>query len=331
MAVTNIPQNLVEKAWAKETWTAALNNIFFAKFMGTSPENIIQLNEQLTKQAGDSITFKLLMKLKGAGITGDNTLEGNEEAMQYRDFTVSINQIRNAVRIAGKMEEQKTSANMRKDAKTALSNWLTEYIDGQFFTKLTASPTSDRVVYAGGKTAENAITATDVFNTDLIGKAKRIAMTDTNAKIRPVSVKGKKYYVMIIDPWQARDLRDDEKWLQAQQHANIRGEDNPIFTGALGIYEGVVIHENEQIPRTETGSGSDSKVKVGHALFLGAQAGVLAAGTEPTWQEDDFDYHNQKGFAIGRIMGIAKTQYKFDSSTLSDFGCINVLTSSTDD
>ena len=30
MAVTTIPQNLVEKAWAKETWTAALNNIFFA-------------------------------------------------------------------------------------------------------------------------------------------------------------------------------------------------------------------------------------------------------------------------------------------------------------
>ena len=328
MAVTKIPQNLVEKAWAKETWTAALNNIFFAKFMGTSPENIIQLNEQLTKQAGDSITFKLLMKLKGAGVIGDNTLEGNEEAMQYRDFTVSIDQIRNAVRIAGKMEEQKTSTNMRKDAKTALSNWLTEYIDGQFFTKLTASPTPDRVVYAGSNTAENTITETDIFNTDLIGKAKRIAMTDTNAKIRPVSVKGKKYYVMIIDPWQARDLRKDEKWLQAQQHANLRGEDNPIFTGALGIYEGVVIHENEQVPRTTTGATS---TKVGHALFLGAQAGVLAAGTEPTWQEDDFDYHNQKGFAIGRIMGIAKAQYKFDGSTLSDFGCINVLTSSVDD
>lgn len=325
MAVTTIPQNLVEKAWAKDTWTTALNNIFFGKFMGSGVDNIIQVKEELKKEAGDSITMRLLMKLKGDGVTGDNTLEGNEEAMQYRDFTVTVDQIRNAVRLKGKMEEQKTSADMRKDAKTALSNWLTEYIDGQFFKKLSANPTKDRVVYAGGKTAASAITAADVFSTDVIGKAKRIAMTDTNAKIRPVSVNGKKFYVMIIDPWQARDLRKDEKWLQAQEHAQERGDDNPIFTGALGTYEGVVIHENEQCIR-DTGD-----VKTGHALFLGAQAGVLAAGSEPTWQEDDFDYHNQKGFSIGRIFGVAKTQFKFDGTKLSDFGVINVITSSVDD
>lgn len=325
MAVTTIPQNLVEKAWAKDTWTTALNNIFFGKFMGSGVDNIIQVKEELKKEAGDSITMRLLMKLKGDGVTGDNTLEGNEEAMQYRDFTVTVDQIRNAVRLKGKMEEQKTSADMRKDAKTALSNWLTEYIDGQFFKKLSANPTKDRVVYAGGKTAVSAITAADVFSTDVIGKAKRIAMTDTNAKIRPVSVNGKKFYVMIIDPWQARDLRKDEKWLQAQEHAQERGDDNPIFTGALGTYEGVVIHENEQCIR-DTGD-----VKTGHALFLGAQAGVLAAGSEPTWQEDDFDYHNQKGFSIGRIFGVAKTQFKFDGTNLSDFGVINVITSSVDD
>lgn len=325
MAVTTIPQNLVEKAWAKDTWTTALNNIFFGKFMGSGVDNIIQVKEELKKEAGDSITMRLLMKLKGDGVTGDNTLEGNEEAMQYRDFTVTVDQIRNAVRLKGKMEEQKTSSDMRKDAKTALSNWLTEYIDGQLFKKLSANPTKDRVIYAGGKMAASAITAADVFSTDVIGKAKRIAMTDTNAKIRPVSVNGKKFYVMIIDPWQARDLRKDEKWLQAQEHAQERGDDNPIFTGALGTYEGVVIHENEQCIR-DTGD-----VKTGHALFLGAQAGVLAAGSEPTWQEDDFDYHNQKGFSIGRIFGVAKTQFKFDGTNLSDFGAINVITSSVDD
>ena len=130
---------------------------------------------------------------------------------------------------------------------------------------------------------------------------------------------------MISDPWQARDLRKDEKWLQAQEHAQERGDDNPIFTGSLGTYEGVVIHENEQCVR-ET-----STVKIGHALFLGAQAGVLAAGSEPTWEEDTFDYNNQQGFSIGRILGVAKTQFMFDGTTLSDFGVVNVITSSVDD
>lgn len=332
MAVTTVPVALVKKAWAKDTWNVAMNNIFFGKFMGEGPNNIIQIKEELKKEKGDTITIGLLMKLKGAGVTGDNMLEGHEEEMVYRDFGVTIDQVRNAVRLSGRMEEQKTAMNMRKDAKSVLSTWLTEHIDAEFFKVLSASPTTDRVVYAGGKTSEATVTETDIFTTELIGKAKRIAMTDANAKIRPVSVKGKNYYVMIIDPWQARDLRKDEKWLRAQENAQLRGDDNPIFTGCLGVYEGVVMHENEQISRTLTGATAASgKAKLGHALFMGAQAGVMAVGTDTTWEEDDFDYHNQKGFAIGRIMGIKKTQFKLNGTALSDFGCINVITSSKDD
>ena len=94
------------------------------------------------------------------------------------------------------------------------------------------------------------------------------------------------------------------------------------------MYEGVVVHENELIPRTATGASS---AKVGHALFLGAQAAIMAVGKEPTWEEDTFDYGNQIGVAYGRIFGIEKAQFKFDGTNLTDFGCINVLTASADD
>lgn len=120
MAVTTIPQGLVEKAWAKDTWTTALNNIFFGKFMGPSVDNIIQVKEELKKEAGDSITMRLLMKLKGDGVTGDNTLEGNEEAMQYRDFTVTVDQIRNAV---GSKARWKNRRLRRICAKTLKQPW----------------------------------------------------------------------------------------------------------------------------------------------------------------------------------------------------------------
>lgn len=329
-ATTTVPVELVRKAWAKDTWQAAMNNLFFNKFMGTDANSIIQVKEDLKKDKGDSITLSLLMKLKGAGVTGDNKLEGNEEEMIYRSFPVTIDQIRNAVRLEGKMEEQKSQLNMRSDAKASLSTWMSEMLDAKFFNILTANPTAGRAIYAGAATSEGAIAETDIFSTALIGKAKRVAMTDTNAKIRPVKVNGGNYYVMVIDPWQARDLRNDEKWLNAQKDAQNRGNDNPIFTGALGMYEGVVIHENEQCLRTATGTGTP-KAKVGHALFLGAQAAVMAVGADPFWEEDEFDYHNQVGFAYGRIMGIEKSKFKFDGTTLTDFGCINVMTSSKDD
>ena len=115
-------------------------------------------------------------------------------------------------------------------------------------------------------------------------------------------------------------------------HANIRGEKNPIFSGAMGVYEGVVIHECLRVPRTDTGSGTGAnKTKVGHALFLGAQACIFAEGEAPRWDEKTFDFGNQYGVAISRMFGLKKAQFKYDGTNLTDFGCINVLTSSVGD
>ncbi len=327
-APTEIEPSLRLQAWAKSTWSAGLQKSFFNKFTGNSPESIIQIKEELAKDAGDTIHIPLLMPLTGAGILGDDKLEGNEEEMIYRDFSVTIDQIRNAVVIKGKMEEKRVQLDMRKDARTALSKWLADCIDKRIFKELTTDPTPDRIVFGGTATSENSIGAADTFSTKLIGKAKRIALADENTMIKPVRIDGMDTYILIIDQWQARDLMADEIWINAQQHANIRGKDNPIFSGALGMYDGVVIHQCNRIPRTETGS---SGTKVGHALFLGAQAAVFAVGNNPTWEEEKFDYNNKTGYSFGRILGIKKSQFKYDGKNLTDFGCVNVLTASEDD
>lgn len=322
-----IAPNLVQKAWAKATWEAGIHKAFFEKFTGTDAGSIVQVKEELKKEKGDSINIPLLMPLSGAGVTGDNTLEGNEEALIYRDFSVSLDQLRNAVRLTGKFDEQKTQINMRQDAKAALSDWLATTIDKKIFDVLSTDPTASRVVYGGSATSVDAITADSVFNTALIGKAKRLAMADEDTMVKPVRINGADYYVMVIDQYQARDLQNDDKWLEAQQHANVRGEQNPIFTGALGMYNGVVIHQCNRVKREDNAT----KIKVSHGLLLGAQAAVMAVGNDPEWNEDTFDYKNQTGFEFGRIFGIAKSQFKFNGTDLTDFGCINVITSSVND
>ena len=322
-----IAPNLVQKALAKATWEAGIHKAFFEKFTGTDAGSIVQVKEELKKEKGDSINIPLLMPLSGAGVTGDNTLEGNEEALIYRDFSVSLDQLRNAVRLTGKFDEQKTQINMRQDAKAALSDWLATTIDKKIFDVLSTDPTASRVVYGGSATSVDAITADSVFNTALIGKAKRLAMADEDTMVKPVRINGADYYVMVIDQYQARDLQNDDKWLEAQQHANVRGEQNPIFTGALGMYNGVVIHQCNRVKREDNAT----KIKVSHGLLLGAQAAVMAVGNDPEWNEDTFDYKNQTGFEFGRIFGIAKSQFKFNGTDLTDFGCINVITSSVND
>ena len=298
----------------------------------------------LTRGKGTSIEVSLLMPLNGAGVLEDNQLEGNEEKMNYRSCTVYLSRIRNAVRLAGKFEEQKTQEKMRTDMRKVLSAWISRYLDLSIFAVLTGTnppfyttgvslpytieaPTADRRLFAGGKTSEGAITAADVFDTSLIGKARRMAQADELTAVQPIRIDGRETYVMVIDPYQARDLRKDPKWLEAQEHANVRGETNPIFSGAMGIYEGVVIHECLRVPRTETGSNTT----VGHALFLGAQACIMAEGEAPRWVEKSFDFDNQYGVSISRMFGLKKAQFKYDGNTLTDFGVINVMTSSVGD
>lgn len=345
-ADTTIALELVLKAWAKQAYESGIHDSFFSKFMGASPKDIVHVKTELSKGDGDTITIPLLLPLNGTGVMDDNIMEGNEEPLSYRSFQVGIRQVRNAVRLNGRFEEQKTQVNMRKDARSALSEWLSMWIDTSIFSVLTGirppwdnggtsvfpfplyAPSTDRVVFGGSATAESGITTSDKFSADLIGKAKRLATMNEDTAIRPINVDGRSTYVMVIDPYQARDLRDDPKWLEAQKHANVRGEKNPIFSGAMGIYDGIVIHEHNRVPRTATGSSGEF---VGHALFLGAQAVTFAEGKAPTWEEKTFDYGNKYGVSIGRMMGLQKSAFRYDGVNWTDFGVVNVMTSSAAD
>ena len=279
-ADTKVTTNLVQKAWAKQLFKEAERDNFFNKFTGNTANSIIQVMTDLKKDKGDKITVPLLMRLTGTGVDGDNTLEGNEEALQFYDFQVEVNQIRHGVRLEGEMEEQKTQINLRTQAKEGLKVWLREKIEADITAALVANPTSEHTVFAGGKTAENLLTPTDVMTCDLISVAARKAKTMTPKIRRPV-VNGKEYYIMLLDPYQARDIKKDPRYVDAIQNCAERGVDNPIFTGMLGVYDGVVLHEYENLPRTATGASS---AIVGHALLLGCQAGVKAIAKEPYWR-----------------------------------------------
>ncbi len=320
--VSTIPANLVKKLWSKDLWYEVQEELFFKRFTSEGADSIIQKKTDLKKERGDQITIPLLMKLSGSGITGDSTLEGNEEQMTFYDMAVTVDQVRNAVRISGRMEEQKAAVDMRTAAKTALKTWMVEYLEKRFFTTLGTSPTSSRVLYGGDATIPGEIVAADKLTTALISKGKRKAMM-ASPKIRPLKVDGKDYYVMVVHPYAARDLKTDSAWLAAQQYANVRGEKNPLFDGSLGVWDGVALWEHPFVRLTTDGA---SGANCCFNTILGAQAGAWAVAKEPFWEEDDFDYKNQVGFATGVIDGFSKSVFNSQ-----DFATITIVTGGADD
>lgn len=313
----NIPANLVPKVWVKKVWREGKKQSFFDKFTATDGSNIIHTNKDLKGVKGNSVTFGLAMALKGEGVIGNRaTLTGHEENLVINDFTVETQLVRNAVS-RFEADDQKSPYDNLPLIKDSLVQWFADWCDNQFISKLTANPTAGEVTYAAASNTVAGTAATDKLTCELISKARRKALMHA-PKVNPIKVDGKDKYVMLVNPYAARDLKADPAWQAAQQNANVRGSNNPIFSGALGEYDGVVLYEYERVLSDKKGASS---ADVCYNLLLGKQAAVFGVAREAYHISQDADYGNQQGNGIAFYGAIEKA--KFDGK---DYGCIQVVT-----
>jgi N4-gp56 family major capsid protein len=325
----------------------ALKKTFALQFMGTDSNSLIQIKTEVNKDAGDRITFGLRQQLTGAGVSGDNTLEGNEEALVTYTQNVTIDQLRHAVRSGGKMSEQRVPFKIRDEARDGLADWWSERIDRWFFNQITGntaqadtrftgmqacvSPDSGHQVFPGSEAAEVSLSATtsNRFSLALIDKAVERGKLATNY-LRPVRVGNKDLLVAFLHPYQVTSLRQSvasSQWSDIQKAAMQGGDvtDNPIFTGALGMYNGVVLHESVRVPLVVGATAGTADVA--RAVLCGAQAACLAFGrgygkNTFSWEEELFDYKNQLGVGAGCIGGLVKTRFNgsdFATVTMSSY------------
>lgn len=313
----NIPANLVPKVWAKKVWHEGVKDSYFDKFTAMDGSNVVHQNKDLTNVKGDSVVFGLMMNLTGSGVEGNRQkLSGSEDTLNIYDFTVQTQLVRNAVS-RFEADDQKSQYDMLKEIKVVLKQWLSDWLDDKLISKLSYNPLSTETVFSGAAGTQSSLTANDKLTTTIISRAKRKAMLHS-PKVQPIKVDGMDKYIMLIHPWAARDLKDDPKWLAAQQNANIRGSKNPIFTGALGEYDGVILYEYERVMCDNTGASS---ANVCHNLLLGKQAACFAVARPAKHIEQMDDYGNIAGNGIAFYGAVEKT--KFNSK---DYGSIQVLT-----
>jgi len=301
---------LTAQTWAKRWWIQAKTESYFYGngFVGQSEtENIIVEFPDLEENQGYQHTFGQVRELTGAGISGDSTMEGEEEAPNVYDDAITINQIRNAVRSAGKLSEQYPSDKaVRKWATELLRRWMAEYIDQDLFDALGTSLT--KAFYGGDATSTGTIEAGDYMTLQAISKAKTYARKAT-PKIEGMPINGSRQHVCVMAPDQSFDLRlRDAAWAQAQREAQKRGDMNPIFKNANGVHDDVALHTHERVALATTW-GTGSSLAGATALFMGVGAAGIAYAKRKIWNEKDFDYGNKAGFCIGSIFGSTKAVF----------------------
>jgi len=311
---------LTKKVWGAKVIVEAKKDIYFDKVTGKDDNNIIQTKMELLKEKGDRITIPLRMRLTGEGTDTENAdLEGNEEEMTFYDFSVSLEERGHPVKAKNKLSLQRPPFDLRNQFKEGLKDWLAEYIDKSTITALSASPTTNRNIWGGDATSTADIEAADTMSVALIQKARRKARL-AGPKVMGTNVKGQQRYMVLMHDYQRKSLIADSDWKNGQYYAAMRGDKIPIFSGADGIIDGVVLHTYERC-KTYNTWGSGGALTGARALLLGRQSGVHAFGQLPKWYEKLFQYNRIPGVAVDIVWKAAKTVFNSE-----DFGTIAIDT-----
>jgi len=117
----------------------------------------------------------------------------------------------------------------------------------------------------------------------------------------------------LIHPFQEYDLKSHATWTQAQREANVRDWKNPIFSGAIGVYDGVFLYCSTLIE--VAGTGVTDRTSKRRAIFFGAHAVARATGIpERVTRRKEDDYENIKGWCISKTFGYKRLDWVDDSS-----------------
>jgi N4-gp56 family major capsid protein len=344
---------LAVQRWASDLAYEAEKAMYFRKFMGAGPGNIIRIRKELNKKAGEKITFGLRMKPDGPGVEGDNIIEGTsaEVALDFYNDSVFIDQLRKGTKSKGKMSEQRVPYNMRKEGRDALAIWWAEELDEELFIYLSGhrgatvatdfhnglswtgrannslqTPDSGHNLWAGNATSMATIDANDKMDMEMVERC--VAKLETaDPMIQPAArIGGEMKFVLVMHTWCAYDVRrsiSQGDWLEI--HKATDSAKSPIYRNALGEYAGVVLHKHRNVIRFTNANGSTaSGVTAARNLLLGAQAGAIAWGGNGgpgrySWNEEKDDRGNALVIDAGSIFGI--TKIRFNSA---DFGVIAV-------
>ena len=292
----------------------------------------IQILDDLAKHAGDQVTFGISQLMSGAGVLGLNTLTGNEEAITTFSDALVINELAHATLLVGPISNQRVLFDRRKIGRNRLADWYAARVDHGGANQLAGySPQTDtrytglQAVVAQSKqilptplTDAASLTSANTFQITYWDTAVRNAKALTTG-IRPVKVEGRDLFIGVMHPSQVTDMRQNTstgQWLDIEKAAMTGGDigDNPIFWNSLGMYHGVLLHENGRITNSVANAGT-AVANTKRALFMGAQAGVLAFGRgmgedqKFRWLEELRDFGRQIGIGVSAIWGLVKVVF----------------------
>tara|TARA_R110000824_G_scaffold88187_1_gene216837 strand:- start:4673 stop:5785 length:1113 start_codon:yes stop_codon:yes gene_type:complete len=329
---------LTQRQWSDDLHFQVQNKLFFNQkgFIGPDKGGEDGLEDSvawypivekydLDKNQGDSVRVGLLRQLSTSLFaTGNTALEGttNIQKMDFDGFLVWVELARTGTGWQSKVSQQRNRFHTKGNAGRLLANVMAQYMDdscfnafyngysGHIVTEISGASNTvhPNQMYAGTATTEDELDQADVFNTELL---ERMGTWLEENNINPILMEnGETGYSIIIHPRQLHTLRADDRWHNSMAEAQPQnGWENPIFSRATGIYNGISIHVSNKIA-----SGTQNE-SVRRAILMGAHSvGRAVAQLPELIPSDSTDFHRVHEWAIDSIFGDSRADYDQDTS-----------------
>ena len=253
---------------------------------------------------------------------GISSMIDQEENMNLYDMEVVVELMKHAVGFATpELQDLRTPFKMEQEAASALRDWLAgqyeeSILDAHYegnaahviksgFASATAHP---RVIWSNNATEQG-----DISNDDLLSAAdlRKVYESMRINNINPLKVDGKEMYVLLAHVYSISDLMNDSDIKNTYQNAFSRtaaGSDNPLFSRAEVIFEGIAVHEYNRVRVPGSGTNAASTRR---NIVLGADALICGNASEPRLVRRKEDaYEDRYGVGIKQIFGCARADFQ---------------------
>jgi N4-gp56 family major capsid protein len=145
---------LEKQKWSSDYLAEYVRESGFLPYMGRKSSSIIMTKYELASENGKTINIPLVTKLTAAGVRGSGVLDGKEEQLGNYNCAVSVDWIRNAVKVP-KSTQYKTEIDLLNAGRDMLKLWSSDTMR------------ADLIKYMAGPTVTtSSIPATDIVDSD---------------------------------------------------------------------------------------------------------------------------------------------------------------------
>ena len=351
-----VNNDLSNQLWEAQLNVEVIEATYAHRFIGKDAQSLCHEKTEPNKNAGDRVTMGLRGIISNRGKVGNEVLEGDEAAFTTASDVLFVDELRNAVSIpAGfTIEAQRVPYNLRAEGYDSMKQWYADRFDDAFFNHICGNTAQTDVAFTGQQavlapSANNIIRANSLATDEAVGAAgsaaaMRLTLIDDLVEraatmrqqfnqpiIRPIMIMGEPYYILFLHDFQVTDLRRDTGtagWRTLHQAAMEGGRvtDNPLFTGAVGMYNNVIMHKATRVTNGVNSSTGLAVTNTRRAAFCGSQACWVAwaqgyGASSFRWVERLTDYQKSLGIAATSVWGLKKSRFNGN-----DFGTIVLTT-----